>query len=330
LASSSATRSEAPQSGTLLRKRLGIIAERLGTADPSEWLGDVLDTAFGRPLTDRAYAHNALVPGGLPLEVSFSEENPDQLRLDLQPSDVDTPAARRRDDTLAIVRRVGDAAFDDRCAVWSRYAHADRFGAFLGAALGPSGPTTVKAYLELDPSTRPDRLPGTLAAAAALVARHVPGVVPHLAAVAADDRPARVYLACREGLRVLALDGLLAAIGLRHRLPAVATAVAALTGRRLLLPEDAALIAIAQRRDTNDVEIKIELLADALAEPDMRATAVERLLTERPASLTAYHRWLAAVGQGAETTVVSVRLAGDGPPTLNIYQRLTEAEGAGA
>jgi hypothetical protein len=262
--------------------------------------------------------------------VSFSEENPDQLRLDLQPSDVDAPAAQRRDDTLAFVRRFGDPAFDDRCEVWGAYAHAVRFGAFLGAAFGADGPTTVKAYLELDPSTRPDQLPGPHGAAASLVARHVPGVVAHLAAVAADDRPDRVYLACREGLRVLALDGLLAAIGLRHRLPAVAAAVAALTGRRLLLPEDAALIAIGQRRDTNDVEIKIELLADALTEPQLRTAAVERLLTERPASLTAYHRWLAAVGPAAETSVVSVRLAGDGPPRLNVYQRLTEAEGTGA
>jgi hypothetical protein len=322
LASSSATRSEAPGIEAI-GDRLGRVARTLGTADPGQWLGDVLAATFQRPLADPAYGRNALAPGGWPLEVSFSEEHPDRLRLDLQPSVVDCPAAERRDVALAAVRRHADPFFDDRYATWRAYAVADRFGGFLGAAFGPDGPTTVKAYLELDHSVAAGRLPGVLGAAAAMVAEHVPGVVPHLVAVA--DGPDRVYLACREGLRVLALEGLLATLGLRHRLPAVATAVASLTGGRLLLPEDAALIAISELPGT--LEIKIELLADALAGPEAATlSAIKRLLLDRPAALAAFGRWREAVGSAAETSVVSVRLAGDGPPRLNVYQRLTSAE----
>ncbi|WP_143050001.1 hypothetical protein [Asanoa ishikariensis] len=295
-------------------------ARRLGTADPGDRLGDVLAGAFARPMDDAAYRGNALVPGGWPLEVSFSEERPDRLRLDLQPSDVECLPVRRRARTLTVVGRHAGTGFHRRYAAWRPYLRADRFGAFLGAEFGPDDLTSVKAYLELDPAVAPAALPGRLGAAASMVAAHVPGVVPHLVAIGGglDGPLERVYLACRGGLRILALDGLLAGLGLRHRLPALAATVAELTGGRLLLPEDAALVAVAER--AGGLDLKVELLSDALAGP--AEAAIERLLLDRPSSLAAFRRWRHAVGPAVTTSVVSVRLAGDSPPRLNVYQRI--------
>jgi hypothetical protein len=174
----------------------------------------------------------------------------------------------------------------------------------------------------------PAALPGRFGPAAAGVAEHVPGVVPHLVAVGGgrDGPVERVYLACRGGLRVLALGGLLARLGLDHRLPALAAAVAELTGGRLLLPEDSALVAIGERAGGPD--LKVELLPDALAGPEEATpAAIERLLLGRPPSLAAFRRWRDAVGPGVATSVVSVRLAGDGPPRLNVYHRIAAPDG---
>lgn len=304
------------------------IADRLGTVEPGHRLGEVLAGTFARPLDDPAYRRNALVPGGWPLEVSFSEQHPDRLRLDLQPYDVDCPPARRRADALAMVARYAGAGFRDRHAAWRPYTVAERFGAFLGADFGPDDLTSGKAYLELDHAVAPAALPGSLGAAAAVLAEHVPGVVPHLVAVGGgrDGPVERVYLACRGGLRVLALRGVLAGVGLAHRLPALATAVAELTGGRLLLPEDSALVAIGQRPTGPD--IKVELLSNALvgSAPSI-LDAVERLMLDRPRSRSAFRRWRDAIGPAVAPSVVSVRLADDGPPRLNIYQRIAAPAG---
>jgi hypothetical protein len=293
--------------------------------DPRSRLGDVIEATFTRPLSDSAYRRNALAPGGLPLEVSFSEEQPDQLRLDLQPFDVDCSPPLRRDRVLAALGTHAGTSRHDRSETWLPYASPQRFGAFLAAVFGPEDLTTVKAYLELDPALTPRKLPRSVAPAAALVAEHVAGVVPHLVAIAdgGNGTSERVYLACPGGLRILSLDGLLTRMGIGHRMPALATAVAALTGGRLLLPEDSALIAVGER--ASSLELKIELLSGALAGPEQETLAtVERLLTDRPASLAAFRRWRRAVGAGTVTSVVSVRLCGDELPLFNVYQRIVE------
>jgi hypothetical protein len=321
LASSSATRSDVATVGDWL----GAVARRLGTADPSVHLGDVLEATFPRPLADPTYRRNALVPGGWPLEVSFSEGQPDRLRIDLQPADVECPPVIRRDLALAVARRHAGPDYRERCETWLPYTTTDRFGAFLAAGFGPDGLTAVKTYLEFDRAIAPDTLPGSLGAAAALVAEHVPDVVPHLVAVSSDGTE-RLYLACPGGLRILALDGLLARFGVRHRMPGLAASVATLTGGRLLLPEDAALIAIGL--PAHGLALKVELLPDALAGTEATTlAAIERLLLDRPPSLAAFRRWRHAVGAAVVTGVVSVRLTGDEAPRLNVYQRIAAPHG---
>ena len=72
-----------------------------------------------------------------------------------------------------------------------------------------------------------------------------------------------------------------------------------------------------------DFELKVELLADALAGPQAQTlAAIERLLQDRPASLAAFRRWRHAVGEATRISVVSVRLAGDDLPRLNVYQSI--------
>src|SRR5262249_49771878 len=68
--------------------RIGAMARELGVVDPmSGELGDLFVHTFSRPAGDVEYRSNRLQPGALPLEWSFSETEPDALRIEIQPFD---------------------------------------------------------------------------------------------------------------------------------------------------------------------------------------------------------------------------------------------------
>ena len=306
------------QPGAVVADRIAGVAAALGVPTPAGALGALIRAAFDRPLTDPAYRHNALCPGGWPIEVSFAETEPDALRLDLAPLDPTASGLARQ---VAAATAAGLNPTD--LVPWQAHLRPERFGGFVGASVAPGGRAAVKAYLELDSEAALAQLPGPLGAAAVALGRHVPGLAPHLIALdpGGVDR-ARLYLAATSGLRLLGLLGWAAEQGLAERVPALIDTVRRLSGGRLVLPDNSVLVAV--RVVGRCVELKVELTSDALGgDVADLADHIGQLLVDRPASWSAFQRWRVAVEPLDDITVVSVRIGGDRPgPLLNVYASL--------
>ncbi|WP_395728662.1 hypothetical protein [Nakamurella sp.] len=317
-------------------QRIGEYARRLGRpGDLPGPLLDLLDRTLPLPAGHPAYPANALCPGSYPVEVSFSELDPDALRVDVQPDLRLSPA-----DRLA-------AAFElaRPPAGWSRWRESlapSRFGAFVGLSVGPvvvgpvvgtpvvvlpDRPTGARwtAYLELDHGA--SALPEPFAGLVDALRRHVPGLRPHLVSLTGDGAE-RVYLEAGAGLALLDLFDW-APPSLEPVLPALIDAVRRLTGGCLVLPGGGALLALrpAPAGGPSGVELKVELTRQLLV-PDA-IDVVQRLLVDRPSAAAGLRRWRRALPPRTEPSVVSVRIAPGCPgPRLNAYAAVLGAVAA--
>ncbi|RKH47666.1 hypothetical protein [Corallococcus sicarius] len=307
-------------------------ARRLRARAPSGHLGELFERTFALPGGDPRYAGNALVPGALPLEVSFSEGAPEQLRFDVEPFGP-LLAARERlaqaEHTLRAQARQSfppatTTALDAVFEPWHGRSpgEAARFGAFFGAVLDGTGLAELKLYRETGPV---ESLPSHVKQEALAVSTLLPGVEPHLHSIAVGRGGVaeRLYLLCRQGLRLRGLERLAAEAGMTGSFPAFLQTVTLLTGGRLVLPPDSAIIGV--RRKPDGWELKLELLPGALAPSHVaRRAAVEQVLAGRPEAWRAFRRWMEAVRpegttSAGEITVVSVRVAPSTLPALNVY-----------
>src|SRR6266508_2153882 len=100
------------------KRRLTIAARRLGTADPVPSLGGLLDRSFELPLGDPRYGKNALAPGCLPMEHSFSETAAGSLRLDLEPLGPAASPLGRRQEASREMRRLVNSAYGRNALSW--------------------------------------------------------------------------------------------------------------------------------------------------------------------------------------------------------------------
>ncbi|WP_158619437.1 hypothetical protein [Corallococcus sp. AB011P] len=307
-------------------------AHRLGARAPSAYLGELFERTFALPAGDPRYSGNALVPGALPLEVSFSESAPHQLRLDAEPFGLLLAPRERLAHVEQALRAQAQQAFPHALATafdaaseqWRGHVQeeAARFGAFFGAAIDATGLAEIKLYRETGPF---ESLPSRVREEASRVSALLPGVEPHLhsTALGREGVAERLYLLCRQGLRLRGLEGLAAEAGITGSLPAFLQTVTLLTEGRLVLPPDSAIIGV--RRKPAGWELKLELLPGALApSPAARHAAVEQVLAGRPDAWRAFRRWMEAVRPEAtsshgEIAVVSVRVAPGTPPLLNVY-----------
>src|SRR3954454_22702850 len=83
---SAPTRSEPAPAATLVRARLAEFSNAMGVADvPAIPLDALIDRTFARQPDDPLFLSNWLMPGALPLEWSFSEDEPGALRFEMQP-----------------------------------------------------------------------------------------------------------------------------------------------------------------------------------------------------------------------------------------------------
>ena len=299
--------------------RVSAAARRFGVADPL--LGatrSLFLRTFARRATDPRYLDNQLQPGALPLEWSFSELDPDALRLELQPFDTErTPLDRRRDAAAELSELVrahyGESRslrFDSLVGEASANSGEGlRYGAFLGFALRPEAPPELKLYVELGPHSSCEfgKLPG--------------GATPlfRSVAVGAGGVTERTYTSCRDGLRLLDLESVCAELALAHRFPAVLLTLLELTQSEFQLPPRSVLLAV--RRDARDSELKVELVAGSALNPAGLVGRIERLL--EPSALAPFRRWRHIVqGEAVDElapSVVSVRVSAALPPRLSVY-----------
>lgn len=332
-----------PRLSEVARQRLTGASRRLGTRNPVDYIGGLIDRTFELPVGDPRYGQNALLPGFLPLEHSFSETAKDSLRLDLEPmGPLTSPMTRlhevSREARKQISSELGPAAlrwFDERSEPYrgTRLSGAARFGAWFGAAFDADGLQECKVYYELEPGAL-DELPPTLRHVCRVAQACLPRLVPIFTSVACGRGHGgqRVYFYHQGDLRLLDLEALMNQIGVGHQLPGLLTAVGLILGGRFILPEGSVVLAL---RDTGrGIEMKVEILMPSVPDPPREMHGLIQMhLAQRPDSQRALQRWLAAMApegsasaggdaaSAGDISVLSVRVTPSTPARLTLYFR---------
>jgi len=313
----------------------------LGVSDPVEYVGPILQRSFNRPETDTRYAYNALAPGAVPYEPSFSETEPRALRFTISPLEPDASAVARRDEATREMRRLinpvfGHEAlrwFDERSEAWRGMSGMSwmNYGAWFGSAFDEDGLYSVKIYYELSPQ-QIDALSPKLARLTRRVMDLYPRLMPIFTSIGCkrDVGSQRVTFMHRGPLVLTELGSLMNELGIGHRLPGLMRVVGVALGGRFELPNGSVLIGL---RDTGEgVELKFEILLAAIPDLPGRFVDLVRLgLAERPRQLQALERWLQAFGvqeanQPGHFSVLSVRVTPKADARIGLYVRPIEFE----
>lgn len=321
---------------TVAKDRLRTMSRRLGTQDPVPLIGGLLDRTFELPIGDPRYGQNALLPGYMPLEHSFSETARDSLRLDMEPmGPLATPATRlhevSREARKLVAGQYGDAAlrwFDERTEPFrgSRLHGGARFGAWFGAQIDRDGLAETKVYYELGPGGL-DELPPTLRHVSRVAMMCLPQLVPIFTSVSCNRSQGnqRIYFFHQGDLRLLDLEPLMNQLGIGQQLPSLLTAVGLILGGRFVLPEGSVVIAL---RDTGKgIEMKLEILLPSLPDPPREMHGLIQLhLAQRPEAQRALQQWLNAMApdgarSAGDMTVLSVRVTPATGARLTLYFR---------
>lgn len=314
------TRSE-QRASDHLRARFGAMARELGVVDLVHGeLGDLFDRTFARHVDDAAYRSNWLQPGALSLEWSFSEAEPDALRIEFQPFDPTLTGGERLRCAVKALMPVVEAHHGKHLAaplesvMCSALAANSKlnFGAFVGLVHRPRGDDELKMYVECDPED-PLLLSGDLS--------NIAGVAPHFLSVAVGGGAIyrRTYYICREGLHAFDLEGVCAALGMSHRFPALLMTMLELTDGEFHLPPSSVLLGI--RRHGQESELKVELICGTAMRPDGLVGRIEGLL--QPNTVVPFRRWVAMICPEEVGTlpvrVVSVKASPMRPQRLSVY-----------
>ncbi len=318
----------------LARRRLTLASRRLGTRNPVDDLGGLLDRSFDLPCGDPRYAQNSLLPGALPLEHSFSELAADALRLDMEPLGPTASPAARQQEVSREMRRLVRAHYGAPALRWfdeksepfrgSRLSGSARFGAWFGAAYDEAGVQEAKAYYELGPNGLDD-LPENLQHAARVAMAALPGLTPIFLSIACGRQQGaqRVYFYYPAELRLLDLEPMMNRLGIGHQLPALLTTVGLILGGRFTLPAGSVVLAL---RDTSrGIEMKLEIILPAIPDPPRQMHGLIQMhLAQRPESQRALQQWIQAMtpddyDSPGSISVVSVRVSPAVAGRLSLY-----------
>jgi hypothetical protein len=320
----------------IAKRRLTLAARRLGTRNPVEAIGGLIDRSFELPIGDPRYRRNHLTPGSMPLEHSFTETAANALRLDMQPLGPEaSPHARQQEAGREMRRIVGDSFghgalrwFDERSEAWrgSRIDSRSRFGAWFGAGFDEAGVQEAKVYYETGPDQL-DQLPPNLQHAARVAMACLPGLVPIFTSIACGRARGaqRLYFFHRGDLRLLDLESLLQRLGIGHQLPGLLSSVGLVLGGRFVLPEGSVILGL---RDTQrGLELKLDVLVAGVPDPpEQMHGLIQMLLAERPQMRRALDQWMQAMTPDefktpGDISVVSFRVRPDLPSRLSVYLR---------
>lgn len=318
------------------KRRLSIAARRLGTRDPVETIGGIIDRSFELPVGDPNYAYNALLPGYMPIEHSFSEVAARSLRLDMEPFGPHATPMTRQHEVSREMRRLvsgnyGAAAlkwFDQRSEPWrgTRLSGAARFGAWFGASFDDGGMAESKVYYELE-GGRIDDLPPNLQHAARVAMSCLPGLVPIFTSIACGRAQGsqRIYFVHQGPLRLLDLEPMMHRLGVGHQLPSMLTALGLILGGRFILPDGSVVLSL---RDTQrGIEMKLEVLIPAVPDlPREMHGLVQMHLSQRPDSQRGLQNWIRAMTPDdartpGDISVLGVRVTPQTSARLTLYFR---------
>lgn len=325
----------------VVTERLQMAAHEIGTANPLNYVKPLIDRTFHLPEGDIKYANNSLTPGAVPLEPSFSENEPDTLRFTIEPLGPDSSPISRRDEATREMRRLigpnfGNRAlrwFDERSEEWRGMGARSRldYGAFFGNTYDRDGLSASKVYYEMHPNQI-----DTLFLPLQNIARHAMEMIPCL-------RPLFTSIKCRRfggtqrvtflhkgPLRLSDLTPLAKRLGLTYQLPGLMRIMGLVLGGRFELPEQSVVMALASTDE--GPELKLEVMLGML--PDLPASFFDLLslgLAERPRELNALKRWFYAFtpesyGWPGNPSVLSVRITPKTPAKVTLYLRPIEFE----
>ena len=325
----------------LVERSLHSAAQALGTRDPMPYVGDLIERTFYLPDNDVSYARNALTPGAVPYEPSFSEAEPNVLRFTIEPLGPEASPVSRRDEATREMRRLVQPVFgrdalrwfDSRSEEWRGFGGMSwmNFGAWFGSAFDEDGLYAAKIYYELLP-TQIDALSPRLAALTRQVMTEMPTLMPIFTSIGCkrDSGSQRVTFLHRGPLAISALGPLMNRLGIGHQLPSLMRIVGVALGGRFELPSGGVLIGI--REAPEGVELKLEILLAAI--PDLPARFLDLIklgLAERPRQLIALSRWLDAFGvedasEQGHFSVLSLRVTPTSQARISLYVRPIEFE----
>jgi hypothetical protein len=318
------------------KRRLSLAARRLGTHDPTESIGGLIDRSFDLPLGDKRYGNNALMPGSMPLEHSFSEISANSLRFDLEPLGPTAAPSSRRQEASREMRRLASMYYGRTALQWfdqqsepfrgTHIAGNARFGAWFGAAYDESGLNEAKVYYELGPDQTRE-LPPNLQHAAQVAKACLPGLVPIFTSIACgrSQGTQRLYLYHRGDLRLLDLEPMMNRLGIGAQLPSLLTAVGLILGGRFTLPDGSVIVGL---RDTSrGIEMKLDILLPGVPDPPAELVDLVHMhMAQRPESQRAFRQWVQAMtpdayGGPGRVSVVSVRVNPAVGSRLTVYFR---------
>lgn len=325
----------------LVRRSLQSASQALGTRDPLPYVDDLIERTFYGSDDDVSYAQNALAPGAVPYEPSFSEAEPNTLRFTIEPLGPQASPMARRDEATREMRRLisplfgRDALrwFDSRSEEWRGFGGLSwmNYGAWFGSAFDEDGLYATKIYYELLPTQIKALSPG-LAQLTQRVMAVMPALMPIFTSIGCkrESGSQRVTFLHRGVLAVSALGPLMNQLGIGHQLPSLMRIVGVALGGRFDLPAGGVLIGIREAPD--GAELKLEILLAAI--PDLPARFLDLLklgLAERPRQLAALARWLDAFGmeqanQQGHFSVLSIRVTPTSPARISLYVRPIEFE----
>lgn len=325
----------------LVERSLHSAAQALGTRDPMPYVGDLIERTFYLPDDDVSYARNALTPGAVPYEPSFSEAEPNLLRFTIEPLGPEASPVSRRDEATREMRRLiqpvfgRDALrwFDGRSEEWRGFGGLSwmNFGAWFGSAFDEDGLYAAKIYYELLP-TQIEALPPSLSRLTRQVMAEMPTLMPIFTSIGCkrDTGSQRVTFLHRGPLTVAALGPLMNRLGIGHQLPSLMRIVGVALGGRFELPPGGVLVGLREAPD--GIEMKLEILLAAI--PDLPARFLDLIklgLAERPRQLIALSRWLEAFGvedasEQGHFSVLSLRVTPTTQARISLYVRPIEFE----
>jgi hypothetical protein len=320
---------------------LGRAASQLNTASPAadDDISQVMEAAMYLPVGDRAYGEG----GGPMLRPRFEETMSDNLSFLMDTGGPGaSPSDRVETSTRAMSRVVGNH-FGREAMRWfaarSEPATADngrsaRWGAWFGTGLDHNGVAEAMASYEWGPGLM-DSLPSTLYKIARVASESLPGLRPAFSTIRCGRTSGtqQITFEVDQALPLANLQPLMQNLGLGHRHAGLMSACALILGARFTLPPNTATITLRPTR--TGVELRLDVILDALPDTPSQLLSLLRLqLGERPRSLRALHRWVAAMtpdgypGPG-QFSVLSVWVRPDVPARVALYLRpaILEAQG---
>ena len=295
-------------------------ARVLGTAPPPEdpTVNAVLDeTRYGSPA--RSY--------GDPLKLAFSEGLPGRLSFLANPG---SPEDRASIATQAMEEMTGRNFGSEALGWFQAQSRGADSGAVESGVFGTSfdrnGPTEAMVAYRWGPGTL-ESLPAGLYELALVAIQELPGLRPAISTIRCGRTSGSQQMSFEVGgpMPLSDLKPLMDRLGLGQQHASLMSACAFILGARFTLPPDATMITLRPTRVGVELrlDINLELIPDL---PPQLLGLLQLQLAERPRSLRALDRWLAALtpdgydGPGS-FSVLSVLVRPDLPARVALYLR---------